>query len=51
MFFQLLFRFFLSLSVNSKIGLPLARWPVFHRHGRYFTDNLAEAGKKPVFKK
>jgi len=23
--------------------------PVFHRPGRYFTANLSEAGKKPVF--
>ena len=29
----------------------VARWPVFHRPGRYFTANLAVAGKKPVFKK
>jgi len=27
----------------------VTRWPVFHRSGRYFTANLAEAGKKPVF--
>ena len=27
----------------------VARWPVFHRPGRYFTANLAEASKKPVF--
>jgi len=30
-------------------GGRVARWPVFHRPGRYFTVNLAEAGKKPVF--
>jgi len=29
----------------------VARWPIFHRPGRYFTANLAEAGKKPVFQK
>jgi len=27
----------------------VARWPIFHRPGRYFTANLAEAGKRPVF--
>jgi len=27
----------------------VARWPVFHRPGRYFTADLAEAGKRPVF--
>jgi len=27
----------------------VARWPVFHRPGRYFTANLAVAGKRPVF--
>ena len=27
----------------------VVRSPVFHRPGRYFTANLAEAGKKPVF--
>jgi len=27
----------------------VARWPVFHRPGRYFTAKLAEAGKRPVF--
>jgi len=29
----------------------VARWPVFHQPGRYFTANLAEAGKKPIFGK
>jgi len=29
----------------------VARWPVFHRPGQYFTANLAETGKRPVFKK
>jgi len=24
-------------------------WPVFHRHGWYFTANLAEASERPVF--
>jgi len=27
----------------------VARWPVLHRPGRYFTADLAEAGKKTVF--
>jgi len=27
----------------------VARWPVFHWPGRYFTVDLAEAGRKPVF--
>jgi len=26
----------------------IARWPIFHRSGRYFAANLAKAGKKPV---
>ena len=29
--------------------IRVARWPVFHRPGRYFTGNLVEAGKKLVF--
>jgi len=29
----------------------VARWPVFHRPGRYFIAKLAEAGKRPVFRK
>ena len=31
------------------VGIRVARWPVFQRPGRYFTANLAETGKKPVF--
>jgi len=31
------------------IGTMVARWPVFHRSGRYFVANLAEAGERPVF--
>jgi len=27
----------------------VVRWPVFHRPCWYFTANLAEAGKSPVF--
>ena len=27
----------------------VARWPVFHRPGRYFTASLVEVGKRPVF--
>jgi len=27
----------------------VARWPVFHRPGWYFTANVAEGGKRPVF--
>jgi len=30
-------------------AIRVAKWPVFHRPGRYFTANLAEAGKRPVF--
>jgi len=29
----------------------VVRWPVFHRPCRYFTANLAEAGKRPVSRK
>jgi len=29
----------------------VARWPVFHRPGRHFTGKLAEAGKRPIFRK
>jgi len=32
-----------------EVRIRVARWPVFHRPGRYFTANLAEAGKTPVF--
>jgi len=35
--------FFLSMLCR------VARWPIFHRPGRYFTANLAEAGKRPAF--
>jgi len=41
-----------SLCPKLVTGLPrtrVARWPVFHRPGPYFTANLAEAGKRLVF--
>jgi len=39
-----------TLKQNTAILQPrVARWPVFRRPGRYFTANLAEAGKRPVF--
>jgi len=38
--------FYLLLTSSSNI---VAEWPVFHRPGRYFTPNLAEAGKRLVF--
>jgi len=55
--------YFLSLLVNQlapwiRCVFRVARWPVFHRPGRYFTAKLAEAVKgryfenkcpKPVF--
>ena len=41
-------RLIIDLSENL-YGSRAARWPVFERPGRYFTANLAEAGKKPVF--
>ena len=41
----------LACNVNISVVSRLTRWPVFHRPGRYFAANLAEAGKKPVFLK
>ena len=38
-------------AMSSRYDTRVARWPVFHRPGPYFTANLAEAGKKPVFPK
>ena len=35
--------------VTATVKLMVAIWPVFHRPGRYFSANLAEAGKRPVF--
>jgi len=45
-----------ALFHNCRDAFPpaitrFARWPVFHRPGRYITANLAEAGKMPVFLK
>jgi len=39
------------MSRNKKkipVSYRVARCPVFHRPGRYFTANSADAGKKPV---
>jgi len=35
----------------KSIVFRVARWPVFHRPGRYFNANLPKAGKTPVFRK
>jgi len=44
------FTFFYFKFLRQTHGLyRVARWSVFHRPGRYFTSNLAEAGKMPVF--
>jgi len=43
---------FRSYQSRVKLGAlvdRVARWPVFHRPGQYFTANLAEAGKRPEF--
>jgi len=37
------------LTRVCQVACRVARWPVFHRSGRYFTANLAEAGKRPVY--
>jgi len=33
------------------ITVRVARWPVFHQPGRYFTAKLAETGERPVIRK
>jgi len=37
------------LPYLAKGSTRVARWPAFHRPGRYFTANSVEAGKRPVF--
>jgi len=37
------------VSSNVCVRTGVVRWPVFHRACRYFTSELAEAGKRPVF--
>jgi len=40
---------YLQTRDGEPIHYRVVRWPVFHRPGRYFTANLAEAGEKTVF--
>jgi len=39
------------VNIHNPLTARVARWLVFHRPGRYFTANIAEAGKKLVFYK